>query len=599
MGDKKIKGIPYGVSGYEDIRKKNFYYVDKTAYLPILEDTGQYLFFIRPRRFGKSLLLSMMQKYYDIHHKGRFEELFGGTWIYNHPTNERGQYLVLAFNFSVVSPDPNMVELNFLEYIRGITSEFIRKYRVLLSGNKTVNEYLQSIKKSSSAADVMVKLILLLQSVQQKVYVFIDEYDNFANTILTTIGESAYHNLTHGDGFLRAFFNVLKAGTGDDATPISRLFITGVSPITMDDVTSGFNIGKNVSLNSNLNQMLGFTHRDVEIMMNYYGVADKIRYDSALLMDIMTQWYGNYLFSGSEDVTLFNSDMVLYYIDQCLMEKKMPDDLVDRNVRIDYGKLKHLIVVDRRGDQLPTTNGNFSKLKQIIEEGSTLSKIASGFPLKELLDTDNFKSLLFYFGLLTIKGRERNRYRLQIPNESVRRLYYDYIEKAYQETGVFSLNLSKYADLMDGMAYDGLWQPLFQFVLGQMKVSMRLRDLITGEKSIQAFLNVYLGLSDFYIIHSEKELNKGYADLVLEPFLGKYNDIRYAYLLEIKYVKAGLKADDDLVTLSKAQAEAQLRRYAMDDTFAKSIGKTMLIKLALVFSGHEVVYIDQVRDILI
>jgi hypothetical protein len=584
-----IKEIPYGIADYELIRRENYYYVDKTPYLQTLKKAGRYLFFIRPRRFGKSLFLSVMEAYYDVLYKDRFEEFFKGTWIYDHPNDERGSYLVLSLNFSVVEPDPDKMETSFSNHVRGEAVDFIQKYSDYLSTNKKMDYYSNSIEESDSAPDILSNLLVLCKGAHRKLYVIIDEYDNFANTILSTVGKDAYWDLTHGSGFFRSFFNALKKGTGGTGAPISRSFITGVSPITMDDVTSGYNIGENTSLDALFNQMLGFTRTDVTEMIDYYQSAGLIKHETGYLMEIIAQWYGNYLFSehSLNRERLYNSDMVLYFLKEYFKIQSIPGDLIDNNVRIDYGKLRHLIVVDRGKTRI--TNGNFSKLKEIIEQGETLSKITKGFPLEKLMDPENFESLLFYLGLLTIKGPEKNKLRLEIPNETVKRLYYSYIEEAYRETGIFDLDLDKYANLMTDMAYDGKWRPLLELITGRMKQSMSLRDLITGEKSIQAFLNVYLGLSDLFIIHVEKEMNKGYADIILEPFLARYEGVKYAYILEIKYVQAGVSPDDEKVRQLKSEAEEQLGKYSIDEKFKKTIEKTHLIKIRLIFSGHELI----------
>jgi hypothetical protein len=595
MDKTQIKKIPYGVSDYIDFRQGNYYYVDKTMYLSKIESAGKYLFFIRPRRFGKSLLLSMMAAYYDVLLKDQFKELFKGTTVYEHPTEEQGKYLVLALNFSLVETEGNKIEQSFVNHIRNIAVDFIQRYFDLLSTNSELDYFRKNIKTSTSAADIFSTLMVLSRGANQSLYVIIDEYDNFANTILTTSGKSAYHALTHGEGMLRSFFNMVKGGATGNYAPIKRLFITGVSPVTMDDVTSGFNIGQQVSLDLNLNRMLGFTRDDVTAMIRYYRENGEISHPTPFLMEMMNQWYGNYLFSGDDDVTLFNSDMVFYFLNNYMKQQKPPENLIDRNVRIDYGKLRHLILIDQDKNHLPTTNGNFSILKQIIGEDGTTSKIIDGFSVKEIKDPNNFESLLYYFGLLTIANRERDRYRLKIPNETVRHLFYDYIDSAYKETGVFTINLAKYGDLMSDMAYNGTWNPLFEFITNRMRESLALRDLITGEKAVQTFLNVYLGLSDLFIIHTEKELNKGFADLVMEPFLAKYDGIKYSFLLEIKYVKAGLKSEDPQLLTIKNQAESQLKNYSLDHKFKKTIGKTTLIKLLLIFSGHEAVHICQYK----
>jgi hypothetical protein len=376
--------------------------------------------------------------------------------------------------------------------------------------------------------------------------------------------------------------------------PFTRLFLTGVSPVTLDDVTSGFNIGKNISLWPNFNRMLGFTTDDVIEMIEYYRSNGMIDYPTDYLLEIMTQWYGNYLFSIDDDVRLFNSDMVLYFIDNYLNRRKLPDNLIDRNVRIDYGKLRHLIIVEKGKNK--TFNGNFQRLKEIIEKGETAAELQEGFPLEELVDENNFISLLFYFGLLSIVRSELNEQVLEIPNETIRRLYYDYIKRGYEDTGIFSLNLSMYSRLMKEMASRGKWKPFLDYITGLMGESMGLRDLVTGEKSIQAFLNVYLGLSDLYIIHSEKEMNKGFADIVMEPFLARYPGVKYSYIMEIKYIKPkkGQKPDPVKIDQLKAEAEKQLKKYGADGKFKKNLEKTTLIKLMLIFSGHRLVHMGTV-----
>ncbi len=589
MSSKKIKQIPYGLADYERIVQKNCYYVDKTMYLEALEDAGDYLFFIRPRRFGKSLFLSVMEAYYDVYYKDRFEELFKDTAIFNRPTEERAAYLMLKFNFSVVDPALDRVEDSFLNYVRLTVNSFIQKYDDYLPGKR--GHYEKIIAETRSASDILFALNDLCRNSRQKTYVIIDEYDNFANTILSTVGDDAYKRLTHGAGPYRAFFNVLKGGTDGMGAPFSRLFLTGVSPITLDDVTSGFNIGENVSTDAVFSPMLGFTRRDVIEMIEYYRSVGKIQHDTGYLLEIMQQWYNHYAFSTGSKTTLFNPDMALYFLDEYFKNSTVPNDLIDRNVRIDYGKLRHLIMVDGGRSKAPTTNGNFQCLREIIEKGEISTKLARGFPLEKLTDTANFSSLLFYFGLLTIDSVENDKIKLKIPNETAKRLYYDYINEAYRETDIFALDLSKYSDLISDMAYHGKWEPLFEYITGRMRESMSLRDLIRGEKSIQAFLNVYLGLSSLYVVHAEKEMNKGYADLVLEPFLARYGGIKYSYVLEIKYIKAGERRAAARVKRSVKEAEEQLDQYAVDKKFGKNIGKTTLVKLVLVFCGHELEYI--------
>jgi len=598
MNEIEIKKIPYGISDYHLIRKGNYYYVDKTRYIPIIENAGRFLFFIRPRRFGKSLFLAVLHGYYDVHYKERFDELYKGTWIHTHPTAERGSYLVLPFNFSAIDPAHDKIDASFLNHIQGRAHSFVRGYWDYLGKDK--DYALEQIKASRSGSDILSMIVQLCKDSLQKLYIIIDEYDNFANTILTTSGKDAYHDLTHGEGFFRSFFNILKNGTTGIEAPITRLFFTGVSPVTLDDVTSGFNIGDNISLDPSVNSMIGFTGTEVREMLDYYYSVGLLKHEPGYLLEIMTKWYGNYIFSEHSPAgqNLFNSDMILYFFRDYFKIQTIPDDLIDRNVRIAYKKLRHLIILDR--GETKTTNGNFSRLKQIIEEGEIVSNLVTGFPVEELTHTENFISLLFYFGLLSIKGKtlENQELVLRIPNETIRKLFYDYIKAGYEETGVFSLDLYTYNRLMHGMAVQGEWATLFNYICGRIRESMSLRDLITGEKSIQAFLNVYLGLSNLFIIHTEKELNKGYADIVMEPFTAVYESLKYSYVLEIKYIKPEgkgkkkpAKPAPGIIEKLKTEAEEQLRNYSIDEKFRKSMEKTQVIKLALIFYGSDLVYI--------
>ncbi len=396
----------------------------------------------------------------------------------------------------------------------------------------------------------------------------------------------------------RSFFNLVKVATTENNASLERLFITGVSPITMDDITSGFNIGDNVSMFDALNQLVGFNGRETETLVNYYRDRGLISHSVSEIMGIFDRWYGNYLFSdyAPVDERLYNSDMVLYFLREYMRRKAVPADLIDRNVRVDYGKLRHLMIVDSETNGTPTVNGNFSKLKQIMEDGETETVLVKGFPLDKLTHPENFKSLLFYFGLLTIKEVDLGDIILKIPNETVRRLFYDYIKGAYEETGIFSLDISRYSQLIKGLAGKGEWEALFRYIVDEMAQSLSLRDLMTAEKAIQTFLNVYLGLNNLYMIHPEKELNKGYADLVMEPFLAHYKTIKYSCILEIKYLKAGAQPDSPEVKALAAEAREQLNQYALDKKFAKTIGKTTLIKILMVFSGHQLMVMEEVSN---
>ena len=589
-----IKKIPYGIANYDRFWEDGLYYIDKTPYIRNIEEKGYFLFLIRPRRFGKSLFISMMEDYYDINMEGRFDELFGDTAIGQDPTPGKNSYHILKFDFSAVDSDLSRVEDAFFNHVLDSVLVFLGKYGKALDID--VENAKAQFPHLKSPAILLNTFLRHCKEKTKKIYVIIDEYDNFANTILSTAGEGAYQDLTHGDGLLRSFFNVLKSGAGGSGAPISRMFMTGVSPITLDDVTSGFNIALNISLDSDLNEIMGFNREEVKALIEYYRQTGKIKHSTTELLDIMGKWYNGYRFSLDAEGVLFNSVQVLYFLKNYFTGSRIPRDLIDRNVRIDYQKLRHLIIIDQKG--AARTNGNFSKLTRIIENGTVHSPIEKGFPVEELTAPGNFLSLLFYFGLLSITGiDEENNAILKIPNETIKRLYYDYILETHRETGIFRLNMETYAALMKEMAFHGRWRPLLEYIAQEMGAAMALRDLMVREKSVQAFLNVYLGLSNLYIIHAEKELNKGFADLVLEPFLAQYPAIKYAYLIEIKYIKPGKSnrnAETDvppeIVSKLREEAEQQLKQYSIDEKYAKTLGQTRLIKLVLIFCGHRLVY---------
>ena len=589
-----LKKIPYGVSDFDLFRRDNYYYVDKTRFIREIEKKGRYLFLIRPRRFGKSLFLAILEAYYDIAYKDRFDFFFQGTDIHQNPSKEKNSYMVLKLNFSMVNPEISRVEEAFPDYIRESTYSFIIKYEKLLDIDPKTSK--DEIFSKKSAAEVMVKFLNLCKGKEHKLYVIIDEYDNFANTILSESGEEEFQKITHGGGFLRAFFNVLKGGTTDTDAPISRLFMSGVSPITLDDVTSGFNIATNISLDVDINEILGFTSEEVETIIEYYRQTGKIRHSTPAMLELMSQWYNHYCFSIRSTREVFNTVHVLYFLQEYMKESRIPEELIDNNSRIDYNKLRHLIVIDKKG--VKQINGNFPKLLHIIETGAIHSTIEKSFPVEDIVDANNFISLLYYFGLLTIRGiDDENTPILTIPNEAIKRLYYDYIHDTYKETGVLNLRTDTYKKLIKGMAYKGNWEDLIQFIANCMESSLSLRDLMTGEKAHQVFWNAYLGLSSLYIIYSEKEMKQGYCDLVMAPTLEQNPKIKYSYLIELKYIKPSDYEKEDAaekVKTLRSEAAAQLSRYSLDDKFLETIGQTALKKLILIFSGNRLVHHSEI-----
>jgi hypothetical protein len=576
----QIKKIPYGEADFGKIIQNNMLYVDKTKYIHTLENLSNYIFLIRPRRFGKSLWINLFQYYYDINRKDYFSELFKETSIGKHPTPNKNFYLTIAFNFAMVDPSVDRIQEAFQRYVNTIINDFLDRYQHYFDQQK-----LSEIQSISFIDQKLQNLFMYCSRHKLKVYMFIDEYDNFTNTILTTSGKKEYINLTQGEGSFRYFFNLLKGLTSMPDSGLDKLFITGVSPVTMDDVTSGFNIGTNVTLYTNMNEFMGFTENETKDILNYYHKAGQLTLSPDFCLGIMKDWYNNYRFSPDSENVLFNSDMVLYFVQQAMKSTKLPKKLIDQNVKIDYKKLRYLVTIEKQ------LNGNFSRLKSIIEDQEIISDIVDSFPVEELTEQENFVSLLYYFGLLTIDSEKQGAFLLKIPNITIRKLMYGYIRSGFRDVNIFKIDMWLLSKHIRDMAFCGNWKPFFQFLSEQIEKQIAIRDYLNGEKVIQGFLLAYLNVVDFYITQSESEMNKGYSDIYMEPFLSKFPDLEYSYLIELKYITRSEYCDDLLQEKIK-KAQEQLDQYAASDRVKCSIGSTQLKKIILVYKGWELVYYE-------
>ena len=581
--------IPYGEASFPRIRRNGWLYVDKTRFLRPLEDE-RYVFFIRPRRFGKSCWLALLECYYGRHWAHEFEDLFGGTDIGRAPTAERGRYVVVRFNFSAFNDKLETLEERFEGYCH-------TRLRGALERNANLFPE-AAVRRILAPPAIDGKLNELFEYVMEQripLYVLIDEYDNFANTVLAHRGREAYESFTHGGGFYRNFFAALKAGAGE-AGGLERLFITGVSPITMDDVTSGFNIGRNVTLKPELNGMLGFTEPEVRGLLELYRDRGAFNQDVDAALDVMREWYNGYRFAKNAPGDLYNTDMVLHYLKDSVPNKPMPDDLIDTNVRIDYTKLRHLLLVNQRASaEARRLNGNFDLLRHLIGEGETEADLSLSFPLEELDEPENFLSLLYYFGLLSIRGVSGGTTRLGIPNQTVWRLMYGYLRGAYRDVGVFSVSHHHFSRLVRGMAYKGEWRPALEYIAAAIAEQTGVRDYIDGEKVVQAFLAAHFSMVGQFLIHSERELNKGYADLYLEPFVAQYPDIGYGYVIEVKYLKRSERVDASVVAETMRGARAQLAGYLADEGLRRRTPSVRYVGLAVVFHGWELAACEAVE----
>ena len=573
--------IPYGWADFRAMRLERCLYVDKTRFLHELENE-RYAFLIRPRRFGKSCWVSLLENYYNRNRADRFDTLFAGTDVGRRPTANRSRYVILRFDFSTIDDTPETLREHFEYYC-------FQQLRNSLETNADLfpEAAVRRILAAPAIDTKLNELFLYAADHDVPLYVLIDEYDNFANTILAYRGAEAYHSFTHGGGFYRNFFATLKAGAAHGGG-IERMFVTGVSPITMDDVTSGFNIGANISLAPEFNEMLGFTAAEVRAVLETYRDLGTFDQDVDEAMAVMGEWYNGYRFAKGSRNDLYNTDMILYYLKGSMPKKGAPDDLIDTNVRIDYGKLRHLLTINRQ------LNGNFDLLRHVIGEGWVDSKLKSGFPLVELDQRENFLSLLHYFGLLSIREVREGTPRLAIPNQTVRRLLYGHLRDGYRDVGVFSVDLFTFERLVHEMAYRGAWRPVLEFLAAAIARQTSIRDYMDGEKVIQGFLAAYLSVTDHFVFQTERELGGGYADICLEPFLQRFTDMRHGYVIELKYLGRGDAAGEARVAAALRAATAQLRRYVADQRLARQYPTVRFTGLAVVFHGWELIRCEEV-----
>ena len=589
--EQKPMRIPYGKQNWEDVRLENCYYVDKTRFIPEIEAANDYFFFIRPRRFGKTLLLNMLQHYYDVKKAGLFDRLFGSLWIGQHPTPMHNRYLVLSLNFAAFSGGLGDYQARMDDYCRIQYRGFVYDYADLLPANA-----MDELMAASGAANQLAALVRLCHQAGQSIYLFIDEYDHFTNAILADpTSEGHYKGETHGVGAYRAFFDAIKTGA---TMAIKRLFVTGVSPVTMDDLTSGFNIGTNYTTQPEFNAMVGFTEDEVRQMLDYYRQFYTFQHSTDELIAAMKPWYDNYCFAKAciGDSPMFNSDMVLYFVYFYTKDKgRFPDNMLDANIRTDYNKLRMLIRKDRGFEH------NASIIQHIVETGGITAELKEHFPSEGITDPDNFVSLLYFFGMLTIAGSKRGKIQFCIPNQVVREQIYGYLTQTYRDN---DLRLDEYYrdSLMADMAYDGNWRPYFDYIADTLRRFSSNRDKQKGEAYVHGFTLSQTCLTRFYLPVSELDAGAkvsmggvttgGYADIYLQPLLNIYPDLEHSYLLELKYVASG--ASDADVAKARDEAVGQLGRYAESVAVERTVGPTRLHRLILVWRGLELAVAEEI-----
>ena len=587
--EQQVKLVPYGVADFATVIEQNLYYVDKTMFIPELEKQPRNLFFIRPRRFGKSIFLSMLYSYYDCTQSHKFQSLFGNLWIGQHPTPLQGKYQVLFLDFSQITGNIDKLETKFNSYLSINLDAFVRQY----------SEYYQAeMEEILAQEDFEEKMELIFKAAkahQYHLYLIIDEYDNFTNVILNERGENVYHAITHADGFYRDVFKKFKGN-------FERIFMMGVSPVTLDDVTSGFNIGWNISIKPEFDEMLGFSTTDVVEMFTYYKEHGSIPADSDIdaIVNDMKPWYDNYCFAKQalkKKTRMFNCDMVLYYLRNYMDAGCPPEEMIDPNTRTDYGKMKKLLQFDKLDGERKGI------IRKIAEEEQIVTQLYESFSAYQIPKAEIFPSLLFYYGMLTIKGTRGSKLILGIPNNNVRKQYYGYLEEEYQAKAYVDVN--QLTDYYYDMAYDGKWEEGLRFMADAYAKVSSVRDGIEAERNLQGFFMAYLNLNDYYITAPELELNHGYCDFFLLPDLTHYAS-QHSYILELKVlskkdfsaiVEGEFTEDGKPMTKAEKQwreAVDQIHRYAEAPRVEALRQGTKLHLIIMQFEGWKLKRMEEV-----
>ena len=579
----KPLGIPYGMMNFVAIREDNYYYVDKTRFIEKIENSNRYFFFIRPRRFGKSLTMSMLHHYYDINAADKFERLYGDLYIGKNPTPNHNKYLVMKLNFAIINADLGNYRSAMDSICNTEYNYFCDVYEKYLP--KDIKE---KMNNTNGCVEQLNCICQEAVKTNAKIYLFIDEYDHFTNNILSdATREKEYRKETHGTGYLRTFFDTIKSGT---YSSIERVFITGVSPVTLDDLTSGFNIGTNYSLAYGFNEMVGFTEEEVREMLTYYSQHYEFHHTVDELIEIMKPYYDNYCFAKQAygETTMYNSNMVLSFMYKYLDNRcRIPDTLLDENIRVDYNKLRMLIRKDKEFAH------DASVIQTLVSQGFVTGEIKEGFPAEDIAKDNNFISLLYYFGLVTIGGRYQGDTKFIIPNEVVREQIFSYLLDAYSDNDLTydDYDIRKKEQLM---AYCGDFKPFFQFIANSIYTFASQRDRQKGESFVHGFTLALTSLCRFYRPISELDNQNGYADIFLRPLQEIYDDMEHSYIVELKYLNS--KATEAQVASTIEKAKAQVCRYADTVNAKEQIGTTKLHKVYVVYRGVEMVACEEVVE---
>ena len=539
--------LPYGLSNFSQVAKEEYYFVDRTPYIAQLEQMDErYLFYLRPRRFGKTLFISMLQTYYGLEYATEFPNLFGCYAIGQRPTPLANQYLVLRLDFSQISTKSRESTFaGFLENVKQGISQFLSAYREYYT--EADAQYIFAGEEPSIVVSRLFERTKNHQTsdkLQYKIYVLIDEYDHFANELVAFRLEEFKASVSR-NGYVRKFYESIKAATGIGV--VDRIFITGVSPLTLDSLTSGFNIGTHLSLEMSFHSMMGFTEQEVATILTGVGVEEHLL--PTVLNDVR-QWYNGYLFNGRAQTRLYNPDMVLYFAVRYGRNQAYPEELLDINIASDYGKLRELFRVEGQEVQ------NLAVLNELITEGQVAAQLTRQFSFEKDFTRDDLISLLFYLGIVTIKAAELSRFIFEPPNFVITQLYFTYFQQIVLRQASLRADDLRIYDRVLKLAQENDIAPLIAAV-ESILLQLSNRDAVGfDEKYVKAIFASLLYPTQIYTVFSEYETNRRYVDLLLtrRPPI----DPNYQFAFELKYIK---QQDADQLETVKAEGLTQMQKY--------------------------------------
>ena len=563
-----MKKIPYGICNYRKLQEEGYVYVDKTSYLEKLEDVGSTLVYLRPGRFGKTLFTSMMYYYYDIKSEALFDSLFKNTYVYKHPTVRKNKYYILKLDFSNIetyNKDESSLDNEFTDKIRDGITYFNDYYKVNFEIDKTL-----------SANMLIRKFILYFNSLklEEKLYIIIDEYDNFTNAILEGEG-LRFKNLVGNEGIVKNFYSTIKEYVGLGI--VDRVFMTGICPITLDSMTTGFNIALDISRDIRFTTMIGLTHDEVKGLL---GEVEEEKQEE--LYQLMVSHYDGYLFNKEQEEKYFNATLVMYFLNYYYRLNQIPDSLIDVNIAFNYGKVENLI-------KLYQNNYYQDILNELFTTDTVSGILKEKFNLEYDFTKDDIISLLYYFGYLTI-GKENildSSIQFKIPNQVMKETYNNYFVKILSDMNI-TFDDNHLRECYKELIFEGKITKITNYIKELLSKADN-RDFIKfDEKYIKLMYFTLLCGNPNFNTYTEYPTSNGFIDVMLFKN-GKYS--KYDIMIELKYLKkSDYRKNKKLLLLKKEEAKNQLESYAKDER----IPKNSLKKYIVIFIGEKLELIEEV-----